>query len=154
MGMVYGTLTTRSHVASAVSPVMCAPPSQTSLPNLPSNVSSQRRILEGTIVGSATQVMLSMSFRATVGQQPTHYHGGHQQPWSSQRPVQRADQPGTRKMAIPAMANRIICVNSASASVALAPQTASLLPSAVRILNTCYASASPCAGFAAQWASL
>ena len=61
-------------------------------------------------------------------------------------------QPGDRP-AILAMANSIICVKIASASLALAPPTISLLPSNVRSLNTCYASASPCAGFAVQWAS-
>src|SRR5215831_17640454 len=48
----------------------------------------------------------------------TRHPGGQQQPWSSQSHVRRADQHGTRKMAIPAMANRIICVKIASASLA------------------------------------
>src|SRR5256884_7082070 len=51
--------------------------------------------------------------------------------------VQCADQHGTRKMAIPAMANRIICVKIASASLAPAPKTFSFLPSDVRKSPTC-----------------
>src|SRR5215470_10833711 len=82
----------------------------------------------------------------------TRHPGGQQQPWSSQSHVRRADQHGTRKMAIPAMANRIICVKIASASLALAPTTCSFLPSDVRRLRTCCVSASPCAGFAVRWA--
>jgi len=94
--------------------------------------------------------MLTTRFRATVGQKPTRYSGGQQQPWSSQRHVQHADQHGTRKTAILAMANRIICVKIASASLASAPTTISFLPSDVRRLRTCCASASPYVGFAAR----
>ena len=79
-------------------------------------------------MGSATQVMLTTRFRATVGQKPTRHPGGQQQPWSFQSHVQRADQHGTRKMAILVMANRIICVKIVNASLAPALQTASLLP--------------------------
>jgi hypothetical protein len=84
-----------------------------------------------------------------VPQPVKRHHGAQQQPWSSQSPVQHTDQPGTRKMVIPVMANRIICAKLASVSLALMPQTASFLPSAVRRLKTYCASASPCAGFAA-----
>jgi hypothetical protein len=72
--------------------------------------SSATRTRRSSRMGSATQVMLTTRFRATVGQKPTQHPGGQQQPWSSQSHVQRADQHGTRKMAILVMANRIIYV--------------------------------------------
>jgi hypothetical protein len=61
--------------------------------------------------------MLAIRFRATVGQKQTQKLGGQQQPWSSEMCAQRVDRIGTRKMAIPAMANSIINVKPASASL-------------------------------------
>src|SRR5438093_12893842 len=75
--------------------------------------------------GSATQVMLTIQIRATVGQKQSCKQRGQQQPCSSERRVQRVDQAGTRKMAIPAMGSRIISVKRANASLVPWPTTAS-----------------------------
>jgi hypothetical protein len=79
-----------------------------------------------SIDGSATQVMLAVRFHATVGQTQTQTLGGQQQPWSSETRAQRMERIGTRKMAIPAMANRIINAKRASDSLWPLPKTVSL----------------------------
>jgi hypothetical protein len=58
--------------------------------------------------------------------------GGQWQPWSSEILAQRVDRAGTRKMVIPAMANKIITVERADVSLWPAPKTASLLTSNAR----------------------
>ena len=67
--------------------------------------------------GSATQVMLATRFRATVRQKQTQHEGDQQQPCASERHAQHVDQASTRKMVIPATANKIINVRPASASL-------------------------------------
>jgi hypothetical protein len=84
-----------------------------------------------SIIGSATQVMLTIQVRATVGQKYPP-EGGQWQPWSSEILAQRVDRAGTRKMVIPAMANKIITVERADVSLWPAPKTASLLTSNAR----------------------
>src|SRR5678815_3435023 len=98
--------------------------------------------------------MLAVRFHATVGQTQTQMLGGQQQPWSSETRAQSVDRIGTRKMAIPAMANRIINVKRASDSSWPLPKTASLQASNVPCLNTCCASASHCVESAVPWASV
>jgi len=82
------------------------------------------KLLEDTnlkLGGSATQVMLTRGFYAIVGPKQPSKQRGQQEPWSSERRAQHVDHPGTRKMAIPAMGNRIINVKCVAVSLPRTP---------------------------------
>jgi hypothetical protein len=97
-------------------------------------------------IGSATQVMLTIQVRATVGQKHHPPEGGQRQPWVSGTCAQGVDRYSSRRTAIFIAASRITGAKPVDASLWPAPKAASLLTSSARWLRTCSVSAFPCAG--------
>src|SRR5262245_15878848 len=87
---------------------------------------------QGSLIGSATQVMLVIQVRATVGQKHYRPEGDQRQPWSSETHAQGVDQYSSKRTAIFTAASRITSARPADTRVWPAPKTVSLLTNSAR----------------------